>query len=163
MSHEATTTYNREMIGQAAWLYWRRKLLGGFLIVLACFSMGLALVVAGGSRTWLDGTLLALSSLAIVIFVSAYFVYRHRSLRLFEQLRTPEAKWRFTDTRITVESAIGKSEHDWRVLAGIIKSPRLWLLVYRHGSYSIFPVAGVPGEVLDFLSNRVIEHGGKVS
>lgn len=163
MSYEATTVYNREMIGQAAWLYWRRKLLGGFLVILGIFVMALVLVFVGGLHDWLGATLLALSFLAVVIFVAAYFIYRNRSLRLFEHLSQPEARWKFSDRHIAVETTIGKSEHDWRVLSGIIQSPELWLLVYRHGTYSIFPISGVADETLKFLSRKVVEHGGKVS
>ncbi len=163
MQLETTTTYSRELITEAALIYWRKNFANTFFVSLACIFLAVVTMLVLDLRTWVTGTFLALSVISCVMFALAFFIYRGRSLATFEQMESPTAKWRFTEDGFFVESDAGKSEIKWKLLKGVIKSTNAWLLVYKNSAYSVFPLAGVSNEVRDFLSRKIAENGGNVT
>lgn len=161
MQLEAETTYNRELITEAALVYWRKTFAGTFFIALAGAVLAVVLLSLD-SRTWITGTFLAVSIIACVVFVFAFFIYRARSLAVFRQMESPTARWRFSEQGISVESDAGKSEINWNLIKMVLRSSRAWLLVYKSSAYSVFPIAGVSGDVLGFICKKTVENGGKV-
>jgi YcxB-like protein len=163
MQLEAKTTYSRELISEAALIYWRKTFASTFFISLTGVVLALVLLFFLDSKTWITGTFLAISVIACVIFALAFFIYRARSLAVFAQMKSPTAKWRFSEDAFFVESDVGKSEIKWSLVKCLIKSTRAWLLVYKNSTYSVFPLAGVSSEVLAFMSQMVAENGGNVT
>ena len=155
MALEANTTFTKELIKEAAWLYWKKVFFSTFIISLLGVALALLLIFYFNSKDWISGTLLTISIIGSVIFFLAYFIYRNRSLALFQELETPVVKWKFTEENISAESDIGKSEIKWNMLKSIIKSNNVWLLVYKNNSYSTFPLSNVSQEVLDYLSSKI--------
>ncbi len=160
---EAKVEYSRELINEAAMVYWWRTSSFTFFGSIAFIVLALALIFVFGYRDWITGTFLALAILSCIISVLVFFVYRARSLGVFEQMKESAAIWRFREGGFSVESDVAKSELKWGMVKGIIKSKNAWLVEYRNNTYSLFPLAGVSGDMLDFMSKKVLEHGGKVS
>ena len=161
MPLEATTSYNKEIISKAALLYWRKTFASTLLLSLACVAFSATLVFYLDLKDWISGTFLALSILSSVIFIWAFFIYRNRSMAIFNELEPPVTHWTFTDEGVSVESSAGKSELKWNLFKGLIKSDRIWLLVYKNGAYSVFPLGEVSDEVLVFLSGKLRTKGRK--
>jgi len=163
MSLETDTVYSRNLINEAAWVYWRKTFASTFIISLIGMCLALVLIFHFDSKSWISGSFLALSTIASLMFFWAYFIYRNRSLAIFEQMGTPIASWSFTEEKLSVESDTGKSEFKWSLLKGIIKSNNVWLLVFKNNAYSVFPISDVSNEILTFLSNKILDNGGEIS
>jgi Ni/Fe-hydrogenase subunit HybB-like protein len=116
-----------------------------------------------GTQSWLTATLIALCLVLIIVSIAVYFVYRHRSFKVFQEMESPQSTWRFTDDAVSVESDIGRSEFKWQIIKKLWRFDDVWLLVYTNQTYSTLPIADVPEVAKQFIVDRVRSHGGKVS
>lgn len=163
MQLETEVTYSRDIITTAAWLYWRKNFASTFFISLLLVVVALLMIFFFDSGSWYAAAFLALAMIATAIFGLAFFIYRGRSLAVYNQMQTPRATWILDTETFRVESDIGKSEMKWNVIKRIIRTKRVWLLIYQNNTYSVFPLAGVAPEVQEFMTNKVLEQGGQVT
>ena len=161
MQYEENTIYNKEIINEAAFIYWKKTFASTFIISIACVLLSFILIYFLNFKSWISGTFLAISIISSVIFLWAFFIFRNRSLKIYEQMGSPSAKWIFNESNVIIESNTGKSEIKWKMFKNIIKSQNVWLLTYKNGSYSTFPLAGVSNETLNFIDEKILEQNGK--
>ncbi len=163
MEYVISTTYNSKLVDSATWNFWKRfcgkeTILSFILIPIAGYMwFGLK------SRGWITATFLALSIVFFFVMVAIYFVYRYRSLKIFEQMESPQAEWRFNDNSFSVSSDIGKAEYKWKIIKKIWKFKSVWLLFYANQSYSTLPVDSMSAEIMEFVQQRVTQNGGKIT
>ncbi len=163
MNLETNATYTKELINEGALIYWRKTFSSTFFISLGGVALALVLIFYFNSKSWISGTFLAVSITASLTFFLAFFIYRNRSMAIFEQMEAAVVSWKFTDDNISAESDAGKSEFKWNLLKGIIKSNNVWLLVFKNNAYSVFPLSDVSNETLEFISNKIVENDGKIT
>jgi hypothetical protein len=163
MQIDTTTKYNRDLINKAALIYWKKYFATSFIISILGVVLALVLIFLLDSKDWITGTILSISLIGCIIFLLSFFIYRKRSFSIFQEMESPIVKWTFTDESIIAESDAGKSEFKWKIIKELVKSDSLWLLVYKNSSYSTFPLSGVSENVLNFLSSKVIDNGGKIT
>ncbi len=162
MNIKATTQYDKKLIGEAAFLFWRKSFIKPFIVSVGLLVLAVLNILLLNVRTWLSGTFLVIALLGCVLFVWAYFIYKKRSLRVFEQMGESGVDWRFSEEGFETESGAGSAAVKWSFVNRLIKSADVWLIVYKNDSYSVFPLKGVKPEVLDFIEKQVVRNGGKV-
>jgi len=163
LEREIIVTYSDNIINSAVKHFWMKSqrhnlIIGPIVLLLAC---GLWFVT--GTMPWLTATLIALCCILIIVSIAVYFVYRYRSFKVFREMESPRATWRFTDDAFSAESDIGRAEFKWRVVKRLWRFDDVWLLFYANQTYSTLPVADLPEDVKHFIVDRVQSHGGKVS
>lgn len=163
MESEIVVTYSDKTVNAAVKHFWIKSqrhnlIVGPIVLLLAC---GLWFVT--GNESWLTATLIALCFVLIIVSIAVYFVYRYRSFRVFREMESPRATWRFTDDAFSVKSDVGRAEFKWRIVKKLWRFDDVWLLLYTNHTYSTLPVEEVPEEVKQFIVDRVQSHGGKVS
>ena len=161
MQFEENINYNEDLINEAAFIYWKKTFSSTFIISIVGVVLALILIYFIDFKSWISGTFLALSIISSVIFFSAFFIYRKRSLAIYKQMETPTAKWTINENHIFVESDAGNSEIKWKMFKDIIKSKDIWLLTYKNNSYSVFPITGISNETLSFISKQILENNDK--
>ena len=162
MEHQVTVNYNAQIINASVWNFWFKTFSYNILIGFILLSVGVALWVLLDSKTWLTATLIALSVVLMIVTIAIFFVYRGRSLRMFQQMESPTALWKFTEEAVSAESDVGSSQFKWSVVKKLYKFNTCWLLMYVNRTYSILPLADIPQNVRDFIEQQILAHGGKV-
>jgi len=157
MQFEESTDYTEELINEAALLYWKKTFASTFVISILGIVIALVFIYVLNLKTWVFGTFLGISVVSSVLFLSAFFIYKKRSLAVYIQMEKPTAKWLINEDHVSVESDAGKSEIKWKMFKEIIKSNKFWLLVYKNNSYSVLPITGVSNETLNFLNKKILE------
>ena len=161
MQFEENVNYNEELINKAAFIYWKKTFASTFIISIAGVALALILIYFFNFKSWISSTFLVISIAASVIFFWAFFIYRNRSLAIFKQMESPNAKWIFNENQIFIESDTGNSEIKWKMIKNIIKSKDIWLFVYKNSSYSVFPLTGVSSETQEFINKKILEQNAK--
>ncbi len=156
MKYTINTHYNRELINEAALAYWKKTFAGTFITSLLLMVLALGRIFVLDVRDWLSGTFLCFSVVASILFAWAYFIYRNRSLAVFEEMDTKMAELIFSEEGVFIKSDAGSAEVKWKMFKRIIKTPNTWVFVYKNNSYSVFPLVGVSGEVLEFISGKIV-------
>ncbi len=82
---------------------------------------------------------------------------------IFEQMESQEAEWSFSDDFFSVKSDIGNAEFKWLAIKKLWKFNDVWLIFYANQSYSTLPVNDMSEEIMIFIQNKIISHGGKVT
>ncbi len=157
MNYVVKTHYNRSIINEAAIAYWRQTFAQPFFISLILMLIALGIIFLLDIRDWISGTFLSLSIISLIIFCAAFFIYRNRSLAIFEEMESADAEWTFSEEGFFVRSDAGSAEVKWKIIKKIIKTPNSWLFVYKNNSYSVFPLDSVSDEILKTISERVEE------
>ncbi len=163
MEYRIIVTYGDRTINSAAKHFWIKSQRLNLVIGPVVLLLAWGLWFVSGGKSWLTATLIVLCLVLIIISIAVYFVYRHRSLRIFREMESPQATWKFTDDSLSVESDIGRSEFKWQIIKKLWRFDDVWLLFYANQTYSTLPVADVPEEVKQFIVERVRSQGGKVS
>jgi len=73
-----------------------------------------------GFKDWVFSTLAAVAIIAIVIEIAIYFVYKQRSIRLFEKMETPKVTWSFDENFIGAEADTGSSKFKWDIIKKLL-------------------------------------------
>jgi len=162
MKYTINTHYSHELINEAALAYWKKNFTRPFIVSLLLMILALGRIFILDIRDWLSGTFLCFSIIFSLMIIWAYFIYRNRSLAVFEEMEAKAAELIFSEEGLSVKSDTGSAEVKWKMFKRIIKTPNTWVLVYKNNSYSFFPVTGVSYEVLEYISEKVVEHGGQL-
>jgi len=157
------TTYTKDLINKAAVLHWKKIFAPTFFISVLGVTIALILIFYFNSKDWISGSFLIISFISSAIFAWSFFIFKNRSMAIYEEMESPVVNWRFTEESIIAESDIGKSEFKWGLLKGIVKSNDIWLLIYKNNSYSTFPLVNVSSDVLAFISKKVNESNDKIT
>lgn len=147
-----------DVIGRL-WLKWCLKHLVAESILLA---VALGLWFSGIYRNLAVSTLAGLALAAILIETATYFVYRNRSLRLFEKMESPGAVWSFDEEFIGVEADTGMARYRWDIIKALYLFDRAWVLMYVNRTISVLPVEGIPAELREFIRKKASEHGAAI-
>jgi Mn2+/Fe2+ NRAMP family transporter len=162
MEHDIVVTYDQSIINSAAKHFWMKSTSRHFLIGVAILAAAFALWFYGRSQNWLTATLIALSFIYLFIAIALFFVVRRRSMKIFREMESPTASWRFTQEGFSIHSDVGKSEFQWRILKKLWCFDDVWLLLYANQTYSTLPASKIPEETKAFIVQQVRLHGGEV-
>ena len=162
MEYRVTVKYTPKLIKFAARQFWWRSIgIGGFITFALMVALFAYLLIIG-DRSWLLGITGATVLLSFLFGVAAYRIFLARPLEKFWKLNDAAATFRFSDTGIGVESAIGTTEISWTFIEKIWMFADVWLIFYPKQGYSTLPVAGLDEELKQFILSRVRESGGKI-
>jgi hypothetical protein len=155
MEYTVRVTYDRAMIGEAAWRYWRRSI--GWVMPLASWLLlvVLVLLLRSGDRSWVVGVLGAILVLALAVAAAIFVVPYRRALARFQAMSSPSAEFVFRESGFAVRSELGASEVGWNTVERILRAKRVWLLVLRGATYLTLPLADLPREVREFIEQHV--------
>jgi len=160
MEREITVRYSPELIKFAVRQFWVRSVgLGGF-IAFAIASLAFVYFLITGDRSWILGLLGSIVGLCLVFGVLSYKIYLRRSMEKFKRMETPQAKFRFTDDRIGIESDIGWAELSWKMIEKVWKYPKVWLVFIVKQGYVTLPTAEIDEELRQFITRKIQESGG---
>lgn len=164
MPHEFEVTVDSSMMKTAwhAWFFreqriWTLVVAAGIVMVSAYFDsrsggLGAASIIG-----------LILLALAVVIFLSAYFIGLHRSLSKLDMITDGRAAYRLTDEAIEARSSLGSVSLAWTAIAELRRYRDLVLLGFRGSMYSIVPASQIPAESLAFLVERCRAAGAQIT
>jgi len=163
MSHEATLIYSESLLREAVFVFWRRSIGMGFILMLVALTVVLGVLVALGAPVWIIVTLAVLLVLAAAVAVALYIGYYRNSLRKFRTMSTPRATFRADDSSFTMTSDAGTTTLQWSAVKELWQFPSVWLLLYSKTQFSTLPLACLPPDIQAFVQERVREAGGKVA
>ncbi|HEV2882335.1 MAG TPA: YcxB family protein [Pyrinomonadaceae bacterium] len=160
MDRKITVRYSPDLIKFAVWQFWIRSIGRGGFISFALVSLAFIYFLLSGDRSWLLGFLGSVAGLCLVFGVLSYTIYLNRSMEKFKRMETPEAKFRFTDDRIGIESDIGWAELSWKMIEKVWKFPKVWLVFIAKQGYITLPTADIDEELQQFITRKIQESGG---
>jgi hypothetical protein len=160
MEREVTVKYSPELIKFAVWQFWVRSIGTGGFISFAVALVAFVYFLIAGDRSWLLGFLGSVVGLCLACGVVSYNIYLSRSMEKFKRMETHEAKFRFTDERIGIESDIGRTELSWKMIEKVWKYPQVWLVFIAKQGYVTLPTADIDEELQQFITRKVQESGG---
>lgn len=160
--YEVSVRYDESVINEGAALFWLKKLRGLFLLTVA-FGLAVAvLTYRGALEVWFGSVFVSLGLVLALIMYAGFRSLRSRSMAVFREMESKITLWTFTESALSTRNDIGVAEIKWKLLSGLIKADKVWLLLYKNGSYSVFPVIDVELPIRDFIEDRVVAHGGKI-
>ena len=162
MKYTISAKYNRDLIKDATWHFWKRTCGKETLLCLVLIIIALYMWFVIKSNSWITATFLALSIICLFILVTIYFVYKNRSLKIFKQMESPDAEWHFGDTSFSVKSDIGKGEYRWSAIIKLWRFNNVWLLFYANEAYSTLPVDSMSNEIMEFIRKKIESSCGKI-
>lgn len=163
MEYEFSVKYSEALIKQAHLQFWKRK--HGFDAVLSViFLLGASYVLFFMEITeWYVVVFFTIALIFTIAVYSIYFIWRRQSFDALHAMKTPEARWKFTEEKVQAESDVGKTDLKWSAIKKIWCFDQAWLLFYANGAFSTLPTQGLDSEALEFIKSKVTENGGKVS
>jgi hypothetical protein len=162
MPHEATLIYDKELLNQSVFAFWKRSVGVGFFVALLVAALGLVVLVALGQSSWIIGGLAVVLLVGIAFAVAVYVAHYRKSLRRFHQMDNPQATFRAEESSFTMVSDIGTTTLQWSAVKELWQFPRVWLLLYSKSQFSTLPLACLSPETQAYIVERVRAAGGKV-
>ena len=164
MPHEFEVKVDLAMM-KAAWHAWFFR---GQRLWTLPVAAGLVLVGAYiDSRSGGLGTVsivgLTVLGLAVLIFVTGYFIGLGRSLSKLHMITDGRAAYRLTDESIEVQSSLGSASLSWTAIAELRRYRDLVLLGFRGAMYSIVPASQIPAASLAFMVERCRAAGAQIT
>jgi hypothetical protein len=101
--------------------------------------------------------------LATAIVIAGYLVMMHRSISRLRQMGQPQANLEVSDDRFRIISDLVTTELRWPLIQKIWCYESFWLVFFSRSESMIFPLEDLPEDIRDFIKNKVVENGGKVT
>jgi hypothetical protein len=155
MNREITVSYSRELIKFAVWKFWTRNIGLRNFVIFALVCVAFILVFLSGDCSWFLGFLGAAIVFSFGLGCVSYFISLRSSMKKFNRMETPTAKFRFTDERIGIESNIGWTELSWKMIEKIWEYPSVWLIFIAKQGYVTLPTANHDDELKQFIVRKV--------
>jgi hypothetical protein len=162
MLFETTLIYNEKLLRHAVWSYWKRTVGGFYLLVLFGMSLGVAVLVAQGDRSWLLGFMAMAVGMAYLMLLCLYVIHLKNSMAKFRDMGSPNATFRAEEQSFTLESGIGTATLQWSTVKELWKFQDVWLLMFSKAHFSTLPVANLPSDLQAFILEKVKLAGGKI-
>lgn len=159
---ETTLIYNEKLIRHAVWSYWKRTVVGLYVLVILAMTAGFFVLLLQGDRSWLVGLIGTTLSISYLILVSIYVVHFKNSIAKFRDMGNPSATFRAEEQSFTIESGIGTSTLKWSAVKEIWQFQDVWLLLFSKSQFSTLPLANVPPEMQAFILEKIKLAGGKI-
>jgi hypothetical protein len=163
MTYEITVEYTEALVKRATRRFLVKFLGWDFLVVCLLMFISLGALVALGQRDWFVGAVGAVLLIAVLVGVAVIIVYHRRSMTALRKMKTPQAKWRFDEDGIGVETDLSTGSIKWRAIEKLWCFPEVWLLFTGKGVYSTLPASSLSHELKTFIINKVQETGAKIS
>jgi purine-cytosine permease-like protein len=163
MKYEIEINYSRELIKSAIQQLWIKWCLKHIIIITVLFLYALVMRFIWNMTNWLPTTLAALSIIAIFVEISVYFVYRHRSLSLFERMKSPQVSWCFDEDFISVEADTGSAKFKWDIIKKLWCFSNAWVFMYVNNTISILAIDSIPIETQEFVIKKIRENKGVIA
>lgn len=163
MNYETTLHYDQMLIRRSVGSYWRR--VAGWRTVLAmilCLT-SLSVFLLRGQRSTFP-TLIALTVLACLVFLSVLYLVRYRtSMARLRALRQTQPTLIVDDEGLTCRSTQGDMTVAWSAVAHVWQFPEYWLVFFSRADFITIPLASVPAQMQAFIDERARAGGASVS
>ncbi len=163
MSFETTLIYSESIVRQAVFSFWRRTVGVSFIFILLAMMAWFVFLLARGDRSWLLGATGTIIAIGFLMSVAIYFVHFRNSMSKFREMGSPKANLRLEELTFTLASDIGESTMQWSVVKELWQFENVWLLLFSKAHFSTLPLENLPAEMRDFIVERILATGGKVS
>jgi hypothetical protein len=160
--YEVLIRYDESVINEGASLFWRKKMRVLFSLIVAYVLATTALIYLGALEVRFGGFFATIGLVLALIMYAGFRSVRSRSMAIFREMDNKVTVWTFAESALSTRNDIGATEIKWKLLSGLVKSDKVWLLIYKNGSYSVLPVTDVELPIRDFIEDRVVVHGGKI-
>jgi hypothetical protein len=151
----ATLHYTQSILKQAIGNYIQRV----YLKRMLWLSIGaIGLVIYSFSfvdSPWLQACAVVPVVAIPVMLVLGYWFRLGHSLKALNLLENGKVKMTLNDSSITIESAIGKSETNWKIYTELWEFPTNYLLFYTNFQFLTLPKDQVSTEFIDFIKRHL--------
>lgn len=162
MIHRATLAYDKTLLRQATFAFWRHTVGLAFPLVLTALTAYVAYLWAMGNRTWEIGVLATVAALGFCFSGALYFVHYRNALEKLRDMGAPEAQFIADSESFTVSSGIGSSSLKWSSVLELWCFEDFWLVLFSKAQLMTIPLKSVSQEMQAFVLERVASSGGKV-
>lgn len=152
-----TVRYTRETVLRATRRFWKRHFGWRGLMAFVLLGAGVALLWRLAADDWYTIALSTATGMVPLLFVTVYFVHRHRVLLSLARLADGAVEFRFEEDGLSVASSLGTSTLKWTTFDRLWKFPDLWLLFISKQQYLVLPVGEIPSEALELVEARVAQ------
>lgn len=128
---------------------------------LAAFAFAAALALVGVS-TGKEPAFCWCVIIAWAVHGLPWFKFYHASVSKYDEMPDRKVEMRVEPEGMTFQTSLYASTLKWAGLQKLWIYPDLLMLFYSKTVFSVLPAASVGGDMLDFIQQKIREHGGKV-
>ena len=162
MEHEITLKFSEALIRRVVRRYWFRTLGLRYFLALILLGVAFAVMLSGGSASWIVGVFGAVLFIGIAMAVRTYFFLMAALLRRFRALDGGQGAFRADDASFTISAAASSSTMPWSNIKELWLLPDAWLLIYGTWQFNTLPLAYLTPEVQVLIQERALSAGAKL-
>jgi drug/metabolite transporter (DMT)-like permease len=162
MAYESTLIYAEPLLRKAVYCFWRRTVGAGFLFTVVILAILLVFLVLRGDNSWRVGALGSVLALGLAMAVAVYVIHYRNAFRKFRDMGEPQATFRAEESSFTMSSDVGTATFRWSAIQEVWQFPDVCLLLFSKAQFVTLPNACLPGEMREFILERVTAAGGKI-
>ncbi|WP_426342154.1 YcxB family protein [Pseudoduganella sp. S-14] len=161
MSHQATLTYDKQLLRRAVLAFWRRSVGISLPLALSFATIAFVWLLVEGESSWFVGALGAALAFAFAIVLAIYVVHYRNVMEKLHDMGRPQALFIAEASTFSVSSGIGSSTMQWSSVVEIWCFPGFWLLLFSKAQFMTLPLETVSPEMQVFVLRSVQASGGK--
>jgi hypothetical protein len=162
MVFQTTLHYNKTLIRQSAFSFWRRAIGFRFFVALALVASLLGYNLHRGDRSWFVGALATVVFISVAFPIAIYWAHYRNGLIKFKALGLPQASFSATESSFTFESGAGSSTLPWASVTEIWQFDAYWLMLFSKAQFVTLPLTDMSAEFRAFILQRVRASGGVI-
>ena len=106
--------------------------------------------------------IISLLLLMVIVYCGGFIIRRKQTASLLKRLEGAPITYRFDETEMSTESALGSSTLKWEMIKKLWIDPDLILVFYARNGYTTIPTSQIPDDALEFLVTRTQESRGSI-
>lgn len=162
MSHQATLTYDEQLLRRAVLAFWRRSVGIGFPVAMVVVAIAFMSLLARGESSWTVGALGMVLVFGLAFVLAIYVVHYRNAMTKLRDMGLPQATFIAEASSFSVSSGIGNSTMQWSSVVELWRFSGFWLLLFSKAQFITLPLATVSPEMQAFVLKSVQASGGKV-
>lgn len=162
MSHQATLTYDEQLLRRAVLAFWRRSVGIGFPAAMVVVTIAFVSLLARGESSWAVGALGMVLVFGLAFVLAIYVVHYRNAMAKLRDMGLPQATFIAEASSFSVSSGIGNSTMQWSSVIALWRFSGFWLLLFSKAQFITLPLATVSPEMQAFVLKSVQASGGKV-
>jgi hypothetical protein len=146
MNQTFTLSYDKNLIRQAVFCFWRRTVGITLPIVLTLVGILICYKVFEGDRSWILGVMGAVWCIAFLFIVAVFIAHYSNSFKKYHQMNPPHAKLFISESEFSVSSSAGSATLPWSSITEIWRFQTFWLIFFSKSQFMTFPLETLPSD-----------------